>query len=95
LAKETADSIVTSGAIEASGTGAIIDILRAVGSSPAVDANAGESTVGVGTSSAVLADARPQSTFIDVLITIRPRKGRWTLACVGIDAIDASGSILA
>lgn len=95
MAKETTDSIVTSGAIEASGTSAIIDILRAVGSSPAIDANTRESTVSVGTGSTVLAYARPQSTFIDVLITIRPSKRWWALACVRIDAIDTSGTILA
>ena len=95
LAEEAADAVVTRGAVEASGTGAIVDILRAVGSGPAVDADARVAAVGVGAGGAVLADARPQGALVHVLVAVRSRKRRWALARVAVDAIDADGAILA
>ena len=94
LTKETADAVVTSGAIEASGTGAIVDILRAIGSRPSVDADARESAVGVGARGAVLANARPQRALVHVLIAVRAGERRRTLARIRIDAVDASRSVL-
>ncbi len=94
MAKEAADAVVTSGAIEASGTGAIVDIFRTIGSGPSVNANARESAVSVGACRAVFTNARPQSTFVDVLVAVRAGKRRWTLARVRIDAIDTSCAIL-
>ena len=94
MTKETADAVVTSGAIEASGTGAIVNILRAIRSRPSVDADARESAVGVGARGAVLANARPQRALVHVLIAVRAGERRRTLARVRIDAVDASRSVL-
>ena len=59
LAEEAADAVVTSGAVETSGACAVVDVLRAVRPGPAVDADAREAAVGVGTGGAIFADRRP------------------------------------
>lgn len=74
LAEEAADAVMTRGAVETSGTGAIVDVLRAIRSGPSVNANAGIAAVRVGARGAVLAYAGSKGTFIDVLVAVRPRE---------------------
>lgn len=56
LAVKSPDPVDTSGPVEASSAGAVVKIHRALRPSPAVDADAGETTDGVGTGRSVLAD---------------------------------------
>lgn len=86
---------MTSGAIKTSGSCAIVDIFRTIGSGPSVDADTGESAVRVGAGGSVFANTGPQSAFIDILVTIRSSE-RWrTLAGIRIDSVHATGSVLA
>ena len=94
MTEETTDAVVTSGAVEASGSGAIVNILRTIRSRPAVDTNARISAMGVGARGAVLANTRPKGAFVHILIAIRSGE-RWrALARVQIDSVDASRSVL-
>ena len=95
LAEEAADAVVTGGAVEAGGASAVVDVLRTVGSGPAVDADARVAAVRVGTRGAVLADAGPQRALVYVLVAVRSRERRRTLARVAVDAVDARRSVLA
>lgn len=83
------------GAIEAGGSGAVVDVLRAIGSGPAVDADARVAAVRVGAGGAVLADGRPQGALVDILVAVRTGERRRTLARVAVDAVDAHGAVLA
>ena len=74
MAEEAADAVMTRGAVETSGTGTIVDVLRAIRSGPSVNANAGIAAVRVGARGAVLAYAGSKGTFIDVLVAVRPRE---------------------
>ena len=94
LAEEASDPIVTGSTVETSSSGAIVDILRTIRSGPAVDADARKAAVRIRARGSILANARPQSTLVHILITIRPRKRRRTLASVAVDSVDARRSIL-
>jgi len=95
LAVEAADTIVTGGAIEASGTGAVINVLRTISSGPSVDANARISAVRVDASGSVFADGRPQSALVHVLIAVRARERRRALTRVTVDPVHTRSSVLA
>ena len=85
---------MTGSTVETSSSGAIVDILRTIRSGPAVDADARKAAVRIRARGSILANARPQSTLVHILITIRPRKRRRTLASVAVDSVDARRSIL-
>ena len=94
MTKEASNSIVTSCAVEAGGSGTVVNVLGAIGTGPAVDANARISTVSVGTSGSVFAYARSKGALINVLVAVRTRERGGALASIGVDAIDARSSIL-
>lgn len=83
------------GPVQAGGHGAVVDVFRAVGSRPAVDADARVATHRVGTGGTVLADAGTQSALVHVAATVRSRVGRRTVARVRIDAVQTGGAVLA
>lgn len=95
LAVEGADPVVARGAVEASSHGAVVDVLRAVGACPAVDADARVAAHSVGARSTVLAHAGPQRALVHVLGAVGPRVRGRAVARVRVDAIQAGGAVLA
>lgn len=95
LAVEGAHPVVARGAVEASGHGAVVDVLRAVGACPAVDADARVAAHSVSARSAVLAHAGPQRALVHVLGAVGPRVRGRAVARVRVDAIQAGGAVLA
>lgn len=59
LAVKSTNSINASGTVKASCAGAVVDVHRALGACPTVDADTRETTDIVGAGRAVLADLRP------------------------------------
>lgn len=86
---------MASGAIETSGSSAIVDVLRTIRPSPSVDADTRESAVRVGAGGPVFANTGPQSALVHVLVAIRASEGRRTLARIRVDSVHATGSVLA
>ena len=86
---------MTGGAIEASGAGAVVDVLRTIGSGPSVDADARISAVRVDASGSVFADGRPQSALVHVLVAVRACERCRALTRVTVDAVHARSSVLA
>lgn len=95
LAQEGPDPVNAGGAVEASGGRAVVDVLRAVLSRPAVDADAREPALRVRASGSVLANGGAEGALVDVFRAIRARDRRRTVAGVGVDAVHAGGTILA
>lgn len=70
LAKEGGHAVVTRGPVEADGRSAVIDVLAAVVSSPAIDAHAGVSTDCVEACTTVVTSIGLHKTLVDILCTI-------------------------
>lgn len=66
LTVETAHPVDARGAVETSGSGAVVDVHRTVLSGPAVDANAIVRAQGIGAGGSVVADARPHGALVHV-----------------------------
>lgn len=94
-AVEAADPVDAGSPIEAGGTGAVVDVDRAVRSCPAVHAYAGEAAHAVGAGGAVLAHRRPQRALVHVLFAKSPGVRGRALARVAVDAVDAGSAVLA
>jgi hypothetical protein len=62
---------------------------------PAVDANAREATLGVGTGAAVLAHVRSQAALVHIAFTQFTSKGRRAGARVAVDVVHARCAVLA
>lgn len=72
LAEEGCNAVVTGCTIEANGYGAVINVLTAVISSPAVYANTGVTADGVEASTAIMASVGLHETLVDILSTVLP-----------------------
>lgn len=83
------------GAVETGSTGAVIDVLTAVISSPAIDTDTLETAVGVVTCAAVLASIGHQLAFIHVICAKLTCELRSALAVIGIHPVYTGSSILA
>lgn len=76
---EGADAVVAGGTLGAAALGAVVLVLAAVVTYPAVDADAGVAAHSVGAGGAVLADGRPQRALVHVLRRPGGRRGEtWT-----------------
>lgn len=64
------DPVDASGAWAARGSGTVIDVFRAVWSTPAINAHADVAANQVATSAAVLTSVWLQSTFVHILCTV-------------------------
>ena len=80
--------------IEAGLLSAIIHIDFAIVALVPVDTNAGVASLGIMTSSTVLAHVGPQSTFVDVFGTVAAGVLCRAVTRVGSNSIDATSSIL-
>lgn len=83
------------GTVEARGHGAIVDVLRAVGARPAVDADTRVAAYRVGARGAILAHAGPQSALVHVFGAVGPRVRGRAVARVRVDAVQTGGAVLA
>lgn len=95
MAVEATNSVDAGGAVEAGGAGTVVDVLRAHGAVPAVDADAGIATDDVGARGSVLADRRPLGALVDVLLAITAGVGGRAPARVPVDAVHARAAVLA
>lgn len=95
LAVEGPDAVVARGTVEAGGYGAVVDVLGAVRAGPAVDADAGVASDGVGAGRPVLAHAGPDGTLVHVLAAVRARVTGRAVARVRVDAVQTGGAVLA
>lgn len=93
LAEEGGHAVVAGGTVEANGYGAVIDVLAAVVSSPAVDADARMASDVVEARAPVMTGVGLHETLVDVLRTVLPCPFWQALAIVGIDSIHTYPSI--
>lgn len=70
LAVKRPNSVVTRGTVEAGRNSAVIDVLRAVMSSPAIHTNAGKATDGIRAGCPVFANAWSHGTFVYILTAV-------------------------
>lgn len=94
LAEERRHSVVAGGAVRARRAGAVIDVLAAVVSRPAVHADAVEPADGVMARSSVLTRVRGEFTLIDVRRTVLTGPMFVTVAVVSVDPVYAFAAIL-
>lgn len=88
-------TIMTSGAMGAGSTGAVINVLTAVIPRPAIDTDTLVTAIGVVTRATVLAGIRHQLAFINIISAQLTCKLWSTLAVIGIHSIYTGSSILA
>jgi len=93
LAMEAAHPVDTSGAVEAGGPGAIVDVNRTVLSSPAVYTNAIVRSQRIGARRTVVADAWSHGTFVYVHFTRITRPLGRTRARVTVHAVHARTAV--
>ena len=93
LAMIAADSIMAGRARMAGCMLAVVNILRTVGSSPAIHTDTIEATVGIDTGSTILAYIWPQRALVNVARAIGARILGRTLAGIAGDAVDTGGVI--
>lgn len=91
---ETANAVDACRPVEAGRIRAIVDVDAAIGSRPAIHANARISADCVRASRTVLAQRRTRQTFVDVVLAVFTREIRTAFAAVRIYAVNAFGSIL-
>ena len=80
--------------VETGHSSTIVDILRAVRSRPPVNTYTGVTTDGVCTGCTIFTYGGPLSAFIHVYRTELTCEGRWALAMVGADTVQAGGTVL-
>lgn len=73
---ETPNSIDASGSIETSCCRTVIDVLRTIGTNPAVDTNAVVASMGVCTSGSILADGWPGRRFFLLGVSVIVKKAK-------------------
>lgn len=95
LAEEAPDPVDAGGPVEAGRASAVVDVLAAVGSGPAVYAYAGEAAVAVGAGRPVVAGRGPHRALVDVVLALRTRERWWTQARVLVHPVDACRTVLA
>lgn len=86
---------MTRGPVEAGSTGTVVDVLTAVRTGPPVDADAGETSDGVGARRSVLAHFGPHQTLVNVVRAVEAGERSRALTRVVVDAVHARGSVLA
>lgn len=94
LTVEAANAVDAGGPVEASRPSAVVDVDAAVGTGPAVDADARVAAMGVGASGPVVANRGPGQALVDVELALRPGERRRTQTRVLVDPVHASGAIL-
>lgn len=87
LTVETAHPVDARSTVEASSSLTVVDVLRAVLPCPAVDANAGISSRGVGTCSPIVTYRRTQGALVYVLLAELPAVGGGTEAPVAVHVV--------
>ena len=95
LAEEAADAVDAGGAVEARRAGTVVDVDAAVGTGPAVDADARVAAVAVGARRAIVAQRRPERALVDVVLALRPVEGGRAQAGVLVHPVDARRPVLA
>lgn len=93
LAVKRSHSVMASGAIEADGCGAVINVLAAALSGPAIDTDACVSTQSVEAGAAIVTGVGLKLALIYVFCTELTCPLRGTLTVVGVDSIYACGTI--
>lgn len=88
-------TVMTSGAVGAGSTGAVINVLTAVVSSPAIDTDALVTAIGVVTCATVLARIGHQLAFINIISAKLTCKLWFTLAVISVHSIHTCASVLA
>lgn len=94
LAEEASHPVNASRPIEAGGSSAIVDVNAAIWSGPAVDANAGITTDGIGAGGPIVTERWPERALVHVNFALSSGVRRWTGAIVLIYPVDAGGPIL-
>lgn len=94
-AVEAADAVDTGRSVEAGRVDAVVDVVAAVRTVPAVDADAVVAAVGVGTGGTVLADRRLLHALVHIRFAVLAGKARRTLAVIGVDPVHTGGTVLA
>lgn len=84
---------MTGGTVEANRYGAVINVLTAVISGPAIYANTGVTADGVEASTAIMAGVGLHETLVDILSTILPCPLWWALAIVSVYSINTYSSV--
>lgn len=95
FAVERSYAVMTGGSVVACSTCAVIDVLTAIVSSPAVHTHTLVAAIGVVARASILAGIWHQLTLINVLCAELTCKFRFTLAVVGVHSIHTRSSILA
>lgn len=95
LAVKGSHAVMAGGALMARGAGAVVDVLAAVVTRPAVHTHALVAAVGVVTCSAILAGVGHQLALIDIFGAELTCKFWFALAVIGVDSIYTRPSILA
>lgn len=95
FAVERSYTVMTGGSVVACSTCAVIDVLTAIVSSPAVHTHTLVAAISVVARAAILAGVWHQLALINVLCAELTCKFRFTLAVVGVDSIHTRSSILA
>lgn len=88
-------TVMTGGAVGTGSTGAVVNVLTAVFSSPTIDADTLETAVGVVTRAAVLASIGHQLAFIHIICAKLTCELWSALAVIGIHPIYTGSSVLA
>lgn len=94
LTIKATDSVNAGGPVEASSTLTVVDVLRAVFTGPAVDADAGVAADGVRACRSVVANAGPQRALVQVVFAELSGVRRRTDASVAVDVVCTSGAVL-
>lgn len=88
-------AVITSGAVGAGSTGAVINVLTAVVSSPAVDTDTLVTAISIVTCAAVLARIGHQLAFVNIISAKLTCKLWFTLAVISVHSINTGASVLA
>lgn len=94
MADEGGHPVLTGGACAAGGRGAIVDVLRAVRTAPAVDTYAVVSALDVVACAAILAGIGLQMALIHIVCAVLTCPFGWALTVIGVDSIHTGASIL-
>lgn len=94
LTEEAADPVDAGGPVEAGRASAVVDVLAAVGSGPAVDAYAGVAAVAVGAGRPVVAGRGPHRALVHVVLALTPGERGRAQARVLVHPVDASRPVL-
>lgn len=95
LAEEAADPVDAGRPVETGGSGAVVDVYAAVGSGPAIDADARVAAVTVGTGGSIVTERRPDRALVHVVLALGAGEGRRTEARVLVDPVDSGRAVLA